>query len=120
MAALEKDPKHFQVLTLRLIAEASSPVNVLRRAADRGETCDLFRVLAADCTRLMRDRHSHFVQTEEEDAEDDSAPRSSLSPSAAPGAERKCPVRGQALAWKPEAVCVKDESSFGDGSRWPL
>ena len=104
VAALEKDPKHFQVLTLRLTAEASSPVNVLRRAADRGETCELFRVLAADCTRLMRDRHSHFVQTAEEDAEDDSAAWSSSSSSAAPVAERKCPVRGQALASKPEAV----------------
>ena len=85
-----------------------------------GETCELFWVLAVGCTRLIRDRHGRFVQTTEEDAEDDSAPRSSSSSSAAPGAERKCPVRGQALASKPEAVCVKDECSFGDGSCWPL
>ena len=34
--------------------------------------------------------------------------------------ERKCPVCGHALALKPEAVCVKDECSFGDGSCWLL
>ena len=120
VAALEKDPKHFQVLTLRLTAEASSPVNFLRRTADGGETCELFRVLAADCTRLMRGRHGHFVQTAEEDAEDDSVAWSSSSSSAAPVAGRECPVRGKALASKPEAVCAKDESSFGTGSCWPL
>ena len=120
VAALEKDPKHFQVLTLRLTAEASYPVKALKQAADRGETCELCRTLAVGCTRLIRDRHSHFVQTAEEVAEDDSAPRSSSSSSAASGAERKCPVRGQALALKPEAVCVTDECSFGDGSCWPL
>ena len=120
MAALEKDPKHFQVLTLRVTAEASSPVNFLRRTADGGETCELFRVLAADCTRLMRGRHGHFVQTAEEDAEDDSVAWSSSSSSAAPVAGRECPVRGKALASKPEAVCAKDESSFGTGSCWPL
>jgi hypothetical protein len=100
-------------LTLRLSAGASSPVKAPKQAADGGETCELFWVLAVGCTRLIRDRRGRFVQTAEEDAEDDSAPRPSSSSSAAPAAERKCPACEQALVLRPEAVCVKDDCSFG-------
>ena len=92
VAALGQGPKQFWELTPRLTAEASSPVKALKQAADGEETCELFRVLAMGCTRIIRDRQSHFVQAVEDDADDDSAPSSSSSSPAVPAAESKCLV----------------------------
>jgi hypothetical protein len=109
VVALEKDAKQFRALTRRLTAEASYPAKAMKQAADEEEMGALLRVLTAGCTRLIRDRHSHFVQTAEKDAENESAPSSSSSSSAAPAAERKCPVSGKALGLKTQAVCAKDD-----------
>ena len=113
VVALGKDAKQFRALTLRLTAEASYPAKAMKQAADEEEMEALLWVLTAGCTRLIRDRHSHFVQAAEEDAEDESAPSSSSSSSAAPAAERKCPMSGKALGLQLEAMCAKDDCSSG-------
>ena len=88
MVALEKDPKQFVALTLRLTAEASFPEKAMKQAADEEETCELLRVCATSCTRPNRDRKSHFVYAEEEVAEEELVASSSSSSSAAPAVER--------------------------------
>ena len=113
VAALELEPKQFGELTPRLTADASFPVKALKQAADEEETCELLRVCAAGCTRLIRDRKSHFVQAEEEVAEDELVPSSSSSSSSDAVAERKCAVCGDALGLKPQVVCAKDECLVG-------
>ena len=113
VVALEKDPKQFVALTLRLTAEASFQAKALKQAADEEETCELLRVCAAGCTRLIRDRKSHFVQAVEEGEDEEPAASSSSSSSAAPAAERKCAVCGEALGLKPQVVCAKDECLVG-------
>ena len=113
VVALEKDPKQLVALTLRLTAEASFPEKAMKQAAQEEETCELLRVCAAGCTRLIRDRKSHFVQAVEEDAEEEPVPSSSSSSSSASVAERKCAVCGEGLGLKPQVVCAKDECLAG-------
>ena len=109
MVALEKDPKQFVALT----AEASFLEKAMKQAAEEEETCELLRVCAAGCTRLIRDRKSHFVQAAEEDVEEEPEAISSSSALAAPAAERKCVACGQASGLTLEAMYVKDDCPFG-------
>ena len=78
------------------MAEASALAKALKQAADDEAMGSLLRTIHAG-SRPMRDRRSLFVQTEEEDAEDEPVASPSSSSSAAPAAERKCVACGQAL-----------------------
>ena len=112
MVAPEQDPEQFRALSLRLMAAAAAPANALKQAAEDEKMGALQRTLHAN-VRHMRERRSHFVQTEEEDAEEDPVARSSSSSSGTPAAERMCPACGHALGLTLEAMCVKDDCASG-------
>ena len=113
VVGIERDAKQFRVLTERVVTEAAFPAAALRQLDEDEAQPHVFRLLAAQFTKLNSDVASHFTEMQESSSEtDDGDSEDGATAGEAVATDVLCPARGASVSPRAAAGCSKHQCPF--------